>query len=257
VPDAPSPVDARPSPAARGRAWPHIRALLISVHVLAVILGALPAPSGGMKRGAWRDPTVQDEFAAWRGRLAAVGVEVDAQAFEDQLWAFATRFMAVRGVVLKPFGPYYRHFGTLQTWRMFVAPHRYPARLHIDIFENGRWVNVYEEQHPGPDWKQHLLEQDRFRSALFRYSWASYERSYRQLAAWIAKAAAVDYPEATAVRLRWFKYKTLPPAAAAAGATPTGEFIMTHVVPTHPEDKGAITPPGVTLPPADPAAEAP
>ena len=69
MPDAPSPRDARPSPAARGRAWPHIRALLISVHVLAVILGALPAPSGGMKRGAWRDPTVQDEFAAWRGRL--------------------------------------------------------------------------------------------------------------------------------------------------------------------------------------------
>jgi hypothetical protein len=256
VPDAHPPRAAAP-PRAFARAWPHLRALLISLHVLAVILGALPAPSGGMKRGAWRDPTVQDEFAAWRGRLAAVGLEVDAQTFEDELWAFATRFMAARAVVLKPFGPYYRHFGTLQTWRMFVAPHRYPARLHIDIYENGHWVNVYEEQNPGPDWKQGLLEQDRFRSALFRYSWASYERSYRQFAAWIAKAAAVDYPEASAVRLRWFKYKTLPPAQAAAGVEPTGSFIMTHVVPTHPDETGAVTPPATAAEPADAPTEAP
>lgn len=192
---------------------------------MAVVLGALPAPSGGMSRAAWRDPTVQGEFEAWRGRLAALGWSMDAEEFEAGLWRLGTELMRVRGVALRPFKPYYRLAGTTQSWRMFVAPHRYPARLFIDAREDGVWFNIFEEGAPGPDWREGQLEQDRFRSALFRYSWPSYSRSYGQFARWVAQEVGEDYPAADAVRLRWFKYKTLSPEAAAAGAEPEGEFI--------------------------------
>jgi hypothetical protein len=235
--------------------WAHLRAALVAVHVAAVVLGALPAPAGGMKRAAWRDPTVQDELAVWRGRLQKLGMNLSAAAFEDRLWDVATRFMAARAVVLKPFGPYYRHMGTLQTWRMFVAPHRYPARLHIDVYEHDHWVNIFEEGHPGPDWRQAQLEQDRFRSALFRYSWVSYDRSYRQFGRWVAREVRRDYPDAEAVRLRWFKYKTLDPKAAAAGAEPDGSFVLPLILPTSTADlptgtpaPAARTPSGQTAP---------
>ena len=109
--------------------WDQVRAVFITIHLVAITLMALPNPSAGLQRSAWRDPTVQQEFAIWRARLGQVGLEMEAQEFEAQLWEFASQFRDVRQALLAPFDPYYRH-GTWQSWRMFVAPHRYPARLH-------------------------------------------------------------------------------------------------------------------------------
>ncbi len=224
---------APPSPARPARGpWPQLRAVLVLLHVIAVVLGALPAPSGGMSRAAWRDPTVQDEFDAWRGKLAALGWSMSPEAFEEGLWTLGSELMAVRSRALRPFKHYYRYAGTTQSWRMFVAPHRYPARLFIDAREDGVWFNIFEEGAPGPDWRQSQLEQDRFRSALFRYSWPNYSRSYGQFSRWVAKEVAIDYPEADAVRLRWFKYKTLSPEDAGRGLEPEGEFIYIKTLPT-------------------------
>ena len=57
-------------PSDRPSAWAHIRTLFIAVHLLAITLMALPAPSGGMSRSAWKDPTVQAEFG--RGLSASM-----------------------------------------------------------------------------------------------------------------------------------------------------------------------------------------
>lgn len=208
--------------------WPHARAALISLHLLALGLLAFPSPSGGMSRSSWADPTVQAEFAAWRQRLAGLGVELSAQEFEDELWEVASAYMKARSAVLEPMQPYHDWFGTWQSWRMFVAPQRFPARLHVDVrlAEGQEWTPVYVERDPELRWMASVFDHDRMRSEMFRYSWKKYKSSWRPFAQWIARNAAQDFPEATEVRVQYFRFETLSPEQVRAGEQITGTFIQ-------------------------------
>ena len=114
--------------------WPHLRAALVVAHLTAITLMAMPAPVGGLDRRTWKDPTVQAEFAVWRARLGALGVERTPKAFEDDLFRVAKGLVDVRDEVLAPFQPYYRWCGTWQSWRMFVAPHTHPSRMRVEVY---------------------------------------------------------------------------------------------------------------------------
>ncbi len=206
-------------------AWRHVRGGLVAAHIAAVVLGALPAPEGGMNRKMWKEPTVQGELGAWADRL---GMAPDA--FEDGLWTLAVGVMRGRRVALTPFQPYYRWAGTTQSWRMFVAPHKFPSRLHVDVREGGEWRSVYVQATPGEGWLEPVLEADRFRSVLFRYAWPSFGRPYDQLVDWLAACAADDFPDADQIRVRWARSRTLPPEAVRAGAVPSVQFHKARVV---------------------------
>lgn len=220
----------RDEPTRWQRIWPHLRALLVAMHVLAITLLALPAPGGGMSRGAWKDPTVQGEFRAWSERMEAVGLDTSPRELEDALWEFAVAFTDVRRDLIDPFLPYYRLAGTWQSWRMFVAPHRHPAKLWIEIRESGGdWRAVYVARSPEYTWRRHQFDHDRMRSQVFRLSWPPYRRTWARFSAWIARQAAADFPEATGVRTRFYKYRTPPPQEARAGAPIQGRFVKTRV----------------------------
>jgi hypothetical protein len=210
--------------------WPHIRAVLIVVHLVAIAIKAFPAPGGGMKRGAWKDPTVQAEFDAWRGRLSVVGVDVSAEEFEERLWQFATGYNNGVKSLTGPFDPYYRYCGTWQSWRMFVAPHRHPARLHIDVETAGEWQPIYVGRSEVHEWHREQFDHDRFRSAHFRYAWGPYASTFKQFGVWVAKEAAVDFPEARRVRLRYFKYRTPSPLEVREDIAAEGHWqrALTH-----------------------------
>jgi hypothetical protein len=112
---------------------------------------------------------------------------------------------------------------------MFVAPHRYPARLHIEIKRPQQdWETISVFQHPLYTWKAELLEHDRFRSALFRYGWRSYGGARKLFNEWLARQAAMDFPEATQIRTRWYKYKTPSPEEVLAGEEPEGRYILSN-----------------------------
>jgi len=223
--------DAAPAP--RG-AWPHIRAALVLAHVLAIGLCALPAPEGGMQRASWQDPTVQDELAAWDARLVHLGLHLDPAELEDRLWVLARGYTHVRNRVLAPLQPYYRILGTNQSWRMFVAPHRYPARLHISVEEGGSWREVYVARDPQLDWLGPQLDHDRFRSALFRYAWPSYGKAWSELCEWISRQAARDFPQARRVRLRFWKARTPSPQKARQGIEPPGRWVRARTLDLEP-----------------------
>jgi hypothetical protein len=191
----------------------HALAALVTVHLLAVTLQALPAPSGGEDRRTWADPTVQAELDAWHGRLGGL-LGLDREGFEDGLYALVRTIMGTRRAVLAPFDPYYRYAGTWQSWRMFVAPHRYPARLEIAVREAGQWRVVYLERDPDAAWMADLFDHDRARAAVFRYSWPNYRRSWDELVDWLAPRVARDFPNAERARFRFLK-----------GATPTPEAV--------------------------------
>ena len=194
-------------------------------HLVAVTLMALPAPGGAMNRVAWEDPTVQGEFAVWTSRINALGIAVSQEEFEDQLFEFAEQFMSLRETVLDPFRPYHLYFGTWQSWRMFVAPHRYPGRIHIDLQgSDDVWQPLYQSRSSEHDWNRALMDHDRMRSLTFRYSWKPYRFTWKAFGVWVAKQAAVDFPEAKRVRLQVLKYRTLTPEETRAGAEIDGKL---------------------------------
>ncbi|MDG1479562.1 MAG: hypothetical protein P8R54_08220 [Myxococcota bacterium] len=199
--------------------WPHLRALLVTAHIIAVFAVAFPSPTGGMNRSTWKNPTVQAEMAAWGARLSIPPDELEAN-----LWTLAKTFMEGRKVVLAPFQPYYSHAGTHQAWHMFVAPHRNPARLHIDIDRGEDWETIYISRDPTLTWKAPLLDHNRARAALFRYSWRHYRGSFRKLGQWLASEAASDFPRADRMRLRWYRYQTPTPRQVADNTIPAGHF---------------------------------
>lgn len=215
--------------AALQRLWPHLRAVLIALHIFAVTALAFPAPQGGMNKRAWSNPTVQAEFSAWADRLTAAGRPTSTEELEEWLWTFAVGYMQRRRAILDPMMPYYNHCGTYQSWRMFIAPHRNPARLHIDIQRDGQWEPVYIARDPNVNWMADVLDNERFRAALFRYAWPQYSRTYRQFGQWTAGLLFAEYPEAEAVRLQWYRFHTIAPQRIRAGRTHEGEFERTLI----------------------------
>lgn len=210
-------------------AWPTIRAVLVGLHVLGVVLMATPSPSVGMRRSLWKEPTVQQEFKAWHGRFQAMGIAWTQQEMEDALWEFARAYEGARSGVVAPFKPYGRYLGTNQSWRMFVAPHRFPTRLSIDLEEGGAWRTIYEERSPEATWRARTFDHDRMRSVIFRLGWPQYKKPWESFSRWVAERAAEDFPEATRLRTRMFKYRTLSPAEARAGVEPEGKYQQEQV----------------------------
>jgi hypothetical protein len=206
----------------------YLRGILIALHLVAITLLALPSVGEGMNRAAWQDPTVQGEFTWWAARANDCGIALTPAELENGLWKTASAYESVRGRALAPFAPYYTYCGTYQSWRMFAGPHRYPSRLHIDIEENGTWRPVYIKSDPHYGWLAEQLDHYRMRPFLYRLSWYHYSagnHDFDQLADWVARRAAHDFPTAQRVRVRFFAFRTLSPEEVKAGVPVTGEFV--------------------------------
>ena len=205
-----------PDPAA---AW--ARALFVAMHLFAVTAMALPSAGSGLTRSAWSDPTVQGEFQAWSKRLAGFGIDVPTDELEERLWGIATGYEAVRIQVLAPFQPYFVYCGTWQSWRMFVAPHRYPGRLEIDVDRGQGWEPIYVARSDVHTWHRAWMDHDRMRASVFRYSWKHYAGARRYFTDWVSRTVAAEMPEARRVRVSWMRYRTRSPEEVRAGTPAT------------------------------------
>ena len=111
---------------------------------------------------------------------------------------------------------------------MFAGPHRYPSRLLIDIEETGTWRPVYIKSDPHYAWLSEKLDHYRMRPFIYRLSWYHYTEGntdFDELADWIARQAAHDFPTAQRVRVRFFAARTRSPEEVLAGAAITGEYV--------------------------------
>ncbi|MEQ1568227.1 MAG: hypothetical protein ABMA64_21490 [Myxococcota bacterium] len=200
----------------------HLVAAFVAFHLFAVTFCALPSVGSGMNRSAWRQPTVQGEFRAWNDRLRAFGWTGTQAELEDHLWAFASGYESARAVVMRPLAPYLDTFGTWQSWKMFVAPHRFPARVEIHVDRGAGWEPVYVARSSTHDWLAGYFDHDRFRAALFRYGWEHYRNTRKEFATWVAGRAADAFPDAHRVRVSFVRYRTRSPEEVRAG-TPVEE----------------------------------
>ncbi|MEM6928357.1 MAG: hypothetical protein AAF602_15595 [Myxococcota bacterium] len=209
--------------------WPHLRAVLIVLHVAVITFHAMPTVGGGLSRTAWKTPTVQGEFRAWSERLQGLGFDVEIADLEDPLWAIAVGWEKGRRTMLKPVMPYLRYCGTYQSWRMFVAPHRYPGRLHIDIDRGSGWEPIYVARSPEHAWRRHWLDHDRFRAAIFRYAWKHFRKGRAEFANWVTRRVERDYPDAERVRVSFMRYRTRSPEEVRAGTPADEKRVLTSI----------------------------
>lgn len=199
------------------RTWLHLRAAFVAFHLLAIVLVALPAVGGGLNRDAWSSATVQAELRAWAHRLNALGAEFTVDQLQDRLWRLAVRYERGRRDVLAPFVPYLRYTGTAQFWRMFVAPHRYPGRLRIEVDRGDGFEPIYEARSSTWAWRRAMLDHARMRSAVFRAAWPHFRVSRRELVSWLERLAASDFPDAQRLRVSFLRYRTRSPEEVRAG----------------------------------------
>ncbi|MDG1483197.1 MAG: hypothetical protein P8R54_26645 [Myxococcota bacterium] len=203
----------------------HLRAALISLHIVAVVLVALPNPSGFMKRSMWSLPMVQDELEAWAERATSLGISHTAATLEDATWRRFQQVVSIRKTVLRPLRPYYKHCGTNQSWALFGIPQRYPSWLHIDLKHPSEgWVPIYISRDATRDWRRDMLDTERYRSFLVYAARESHHRRFVRLGTWLAGMAAADFPEAESVRLQWRDQRTLTPAEIQRGRSAAPSF---------------------------------
>jgi hypothetical protein len=206
--------------------WPHVRAALVLVHVVAVVALAVPSLRAGLDRESWKDPTVQAELRAWADRFG-----IEPSDFEDRAWRFALAWSELQQKITEPFQPYREYVGVRQPWVMFVAPQTYPARVEIDLLEGGTWRTLYRERSSEHEWNRRLFDHDRMRSAFFRFAWDRYATSYREFTEWVARQAARDFPSGVAVRVRMYRSRTPTPEEVKEGRIPAGRYEKSMVQP--------------------------
>lgn len=204
--------------------WPNLRAVFVLFHVLTVLLIGFPAPAGVTDRSHWKDPSVQDEMRTAAERARAIGLPWTDAEFEELMYFLATEYNKVRRIVLKPFRPYAKYCGVRQSWRMFSAPHRYPTIMQIEIEENKKWRPVYRIRSDEYDWMRRRFDHHRMRRLAFLHGWKKYRRSYNGFSKWVSKEASRDFPNATRVRIRQLKVKSLSPEDVKAGITHKGKW---------------------------------
>lgn len=208
----------------------HLRGALVLLHVLAVLALALPSVRGNLSRKAFRDPVVQHELAQWSGRARELGFSLDNKGLEDLVFTVGHAYSDVRDVLVWPFTRYVRFFGLWQTWNLFTAPHRFPSRLEIDLEEDGRFSPLFVARSSEHTWRRAELDDVRLRKAVYLLGWHTRGADVRRFATWVAKEAAKDFPAATRVRVRFFRYKTPTPEQVRAGAPLEGAYRGERVI---------------------------
>lgn len=221
--------------------WQHLLAAFVLFHVVGAVLMAAPSPEGSLRRSAWKEPTAQAEFHAWAEGVRSMGIDVTDKEFEDFLWDVGKKYVDIKKTILTPYAKYAHYSGARQGWRMFVAPHRNPSTINVDIelpTDDGtyQWKNVYGSETGllGPDhdysgqWRSRQFRHNRVAKTIFLSGWKFRRNRYREFAHWIAEMAAKDFPNAKRVRIRMFRFKTLTPEEVMAGKVEEGRFHNTR-----------------------------
>lgn len=206
-------------------AWPHVRAVLVGLHVLSLVVLSLPTAGAVHDRRRWQTANARADLRQMAARLTRWGLSVDEHGLERALWSIGDAYLEVQRPLAAPFRVYAELTGSRQAWQMFASPQRHPAELHVDLERPGpqapRWEPLYRPHSDEHAWNREQLEHNRFRKFLGRFARGFVRSHYEQTALWIATKAAREHPEATRVRVRLHRYATLPPERVRAGDQPS------------------------------------
>ena len=199
----------------------------IVFHALAIGLSSIPSPGQGLNRQNWDDPTVQGEFGAWAEILG-----VDTAVLQDHAFAAAKALQSTHDTLLVPFRPYLKASGSVQSWKMFVAAHRYPTRLQIQVREaKGDWKTVFYERDPVANWHADQFANERMRASVFAWGWESAARKWKSACEGFARTLYAERPALESVRCRFLKRRSPSPEEIASDTGDEGMYVFQRVVP--------------------------
>lgn len=223
VPRAPSALRQRLAPV-----WPHLRTLFIAFHALAIVALSFPTSRVLLNQSGWESENTKNELVRWSERLNGLGVATTPEELEQTVRRQVARYLGVHAVITAPFAQYARWTGAIQGWAMFASPQRHPAELHIDILEGSTWRPIYRPHSAEHDFWGPRFRHNRMRKQLGRFARTFHVGTYDRLARFVAREAALAYPQARTIRVQLWRYATLSPEAVRAGQTPTGRYEETR-----------------------------
>ena len=204
-------------------------------HVVGVTLMALPTPSGYMNSALWTDPNLTSQFDTWARLLTRVGIEMTGEEVKERSRRAGMAIQSTRQMVLTPFEPYLNAVGARQSWRLFAAPGRVPARLQVDISDaatgEDSWQQLYLTGDEPYAWRPELFTHHRFRKLMTRTTRRGDEPRFERLARWFAAETAKDFPEAKRVRFTLTRDRIPPPDQLADGVVGKRERTRARVLP--------------------------
>ena len=203
----------------------HAVAVLVAWHALAMLVSSLPSPGRGVDRTYWKDPTVQAEFSAWARMLG-----VESGPLQDQVYDAAVAVQRAESMVQAPFRPWLKWTNTRQSWKMFVAPHRYPTRMELAVSEGGSWEVVYEEGSELATWHAERFSNERMRANVFAWGWPENDRRWSAACQAFAGELFAERIEAEKVRCRFSKVRSPSASEVLAGDEAEPKWVLTHVV---------------------------
>lgn len=203
--------------------WPHARAVLVIVHVLAVITLALPG-EGILNKSRWQSGNVKSDFAGWAKTLRSLGVDTTPERVAERAHGVAEGYIEARDVFAAPFDHYPQVTGARQGWAMFASPQRHPVELHVDVLVAGTWQPIFRPRSRRYDWMYTQLDHHRLRKLVGRFAREQRRGIFPRLSGYLATRALHDFPDATRARVRLYRYDTLSPERVAAGETPVGRY---------------------------------
>jgi hypothetical protein len=196
--------------------WPSIRAALLLFHVIAVLVLSFPSAYRLADRSRWKDQRTRRELALWAERLSGWGIDTDVERLDARLWSLAQGYLGVRETIAAPFQPY-RDIGCVtQTWGMFRSPQRRPGELWVSLREGGSFRTVHVSRSDEHDYLAIELEHNRMRKLVARA--LTDGALFGQIAHFIARRAAHDFPDASDVIVELRRFESQPPEARRKAA---------------------------------------
>jgi hypothetical protein len=213
------------------KARDHIRALLITAHLVFVFALSTPAPGLFMREKAFQRPDVQEWFGRFAAVSTAVGRPTDREAVTASAWALGERWQTARRRTLQYVHPYAEYCGVRQGWYMFAGVLSKSARLEVDIEFEDEWLPLFHPFVADAQWRRQQLRSARVRTALQPLVFHRREGRAELLAERLAIHAAAEFPEATRLRVQMVPVR-IPPAAQLRklGELPRGEPYFVNVV---------------------------
>ncbi|MEC8423157.1 MAG: hypothetical protein VX000_05230 [Myxococcota bacterium] len=190
----------------------HLRALLVTCHILVVMVLAFPQPGLFMHKRAWAKPEAQDAFGALSRGMGRLGVAVTPAEIESILWTAGSAWQQARRKTVQHVQFYVNHCGVKQRWSMFASVPAKSGRLEIELEQGGAWSTIYVAQDPERDWRGSVLRQERLRAYISDFAWHRRGATFPRFVDALALRAGSDFPDATRLRARMRTLHFPPPA---------------------------------------------
>jgi len=215
-------------------AWPQIRAALLLLHIVAVVLMALPAPVGSERDDTYEMPAVREQLQQLRDLLGRVGVETTEDELADLSKNSARAVLDVRKTALRPFKPYYDLAGTRQGYRMFSGVSLSGDRLQVEIDRGGEWELIYLARDPDHTWRWWTFNHELTRSLLYRYVEKRYRKRFKSLSRWVAAEAAADFEGVERVRVSFLRQRIPSPSESRDGVVHEVRVVRSRTIEVDP-----------------------